>query len=830
MSAGLSLERSCLAGGGEAGERLRALDWSVNSLGPVERWPLSLQSAVRIVLNSAFPMMLHWGPDLVTIYNDAYAPSLGRKHPGHLGQPAREWWSEMWDQLTPIFDQVLAGQPYLVEDARYTPDRDGTPQDAFFTHCHSPLWDDAGRIAGVFLVVTETTRRVTAERDLTQLNESLERQFAAVQASEIRLRESEQRLDALIRSSSEVRYSISADWGELHQLAGGGFIPDTDAANANWLDEYIPEEDRAAVRAEIERAIRTKADYRLEHRVNRVDGTVGWAFSHAVPLLDPQGEITGWLGAASDVTDRRRAEAALQALNATLAEQVQQRTQERNGLWEVSRDLFMVTDGGGVILSVNPAWTTVLGWDQGEFIGRTTEWLEHPDDQVKTREQVAHLAGGRATLAFENRFRAKDGDYVHLSWTAVPSDGLLYCSARDVTENGRQAGLLLQAEDALRQSQKMEAVGQLTGGVAHDFNNLLTVIKSSTDLLKRPDLSAERRARYIAAISDTVDRAAKLTGQLLAFARRQALRPEVFDAAVSVRAIADMVGTLTGARISVRQQLSDEPCFINADPSQFDTALVNMAVNARDSMEGEGELTISVQPAAGMPAVRAHEAVSGAFVKVSIQDTGSGIAPEKLGRIFEPFFTTKEVGQGTGLGLSQVYGFAKQSGGEIMVESEVGTGTTFTLYLPRAAEKQARARLEEDAPAIDGGGACVLVVEDNRDVGTFVTQTLSELGYRTDWVLSAKAGLDALARDPDAHDVVFSDVIMPGMNGVELGQEIARLYPRIPVVLTSGYSHVLAQDADHGFELLQKPYSVEALSRVLSRAMRKRRNGSTNRP
>ncbi|MGC5780257.1 PAS domain-containing protein [Methylobacterium sp. NFXW15] len=823
-------ERSCLAGGGEAGERLRALDWSGNPLGPEEGWPLSLQSAVRIVLSSAFPMMLHWGPDLVTIYNDAYAPSLGRKHPGHLGQPAREWWSEMWDQLTPIFDQVLAGQPYLVKDARYTPDRDGTPQDAFFTHCHSPLWDDDGQIAGIFLVVTETTRQVTAERDLTRLNESLERQVAAVQASEIRLRESEQRLDALIRSSSEVRYSISADWGELHQLAGGGFIPDNAMANRNWLDEYIPVEDHAAVRAEIERAIRTKSDYSLEHRVKRVDGTVGWAFSRAVPLLNPKGEVTGWLGAASDVTDRRRAEAALQALNATLAEQVQERTQERNGLWEVSRDLFMVTDGDGVILSVNPAWTTVLGWDEREFVGRTTEWLEHPDDQVRTREQVADLAGGRATLAFENRFRAKDGEYVNLSWTAVPSDGLLYCSARDVTERGRQAGLLLQAEEALRQSQKMEAVGQLTGGVAHDFNNLLTVIKSSTDLLKRPGLAEERRVRYIAAISDTVDRAAKLTGQLLAFARRQALRPEVFDAAVSVRTIADMVCTLTGARISVRQHLSTEPCFINADPSQFDTALVNMAVNARDAMEGEGELTIGVHPVAGMPAVRAHAAVSGAFVQVSIQDTGSGIAPEKIGRIFEPFFTTKEVGQGTGLGLSQVYGFAKQSGGEIMVESEVGAGTTFTLYLPRAAERQARARPEEDTPVTDGDGACVLVVEDNRDVGTFVTQTLGELGYRTDWVLSARAGLDALARDPDAHDVVFSDVIMPGMNGVELGQEIARLYPRIPVVLTSGYSHVLAQDADHGFELLQKPYSVEALSRVLSRAMRKRRNGSTNGP
>ena len=382
----------------------------------------------------------------------------------------------------------------------------------------------------------------------------------------------------------------------------------------------------------------------------------------------------------------------------------------------------------------------------------------------------------------------------------------------------------LKAEEAMRQSQKMEAVGQLTGGVAHDFNNLLTVIKSSTDLLKRPSLSEERRARYVGAISDTVDRAAKLTGQLLAFARRQALKPETFDAGQAVCMLSDMVGTLTGARIQIITHLPDEPCFISADPSQFDTALINIVVNARDAMDSEGRITITVRPVEEMPAVRRHAAVMAPYVALSIADTGSGIPADQIDRIFEPFFTTKGVGQGTGLGLSQVFGFVKQSGGQVIVESEVGQGTTFTLYLPRATAPLGVAATE-DEPVEDGYGTCVLVVEDNRDVGTFVTQTLAELGYRTTWVESAQAALDELATSPGAHEIVFSDVVMPGMNGVELARHVQRLYPDLPLVLTSGYSQVLAEGG-HGFELLQKPYSVEALSRALRKASQKLRKQS----
>lgn len=381
------------------------------------------------------------------------------------------------------------------------------------------------------------------------------------------------------------------------------------------------------------------------------------------------------------------------------------------------------------------------------------------------------------------------------------------------------------AEEALRQSQKLEAVGQLTGGVAHDFNNLLTIIRSSVDFLRRRDLPEERRRRYVDAVSDTVDRAAKLTGQLLAFARRQTLKPEVFEVGTCLRAVVDMLNPIMGGRVAIAIEAPSERCFVRADLSQFETALVNMAVNARDAMDGEGKLTLSLSVGQPMPAIRGHAPSLKAFAAISLTDTGTGIAPEVMSRIFEPFFTTKEVGKGTGLGLSQVFGFAKQSGGNVNVLSEVGHGTTLTLYLPQV-DQVVEPEIdvgEEDAPLLRGAGRRVLVVEDNSDIGRFTTQTLQDLGYLATWVTNAAAALERLAVDPSAFDVVFSDVVMPGMNGVDLGQEIRRCYPSLPVILASGYSDVLAAEGSYGFELLHKPYSVEQLSRILRHVTRRRR-------
>jgi PAS domain S-box-containing protein len=380
---------------------------------------------------------------------------------------------------------------------------------------------------------------------------------------------------------------------------------------------------------------------------------------------------------------------------------------------------------------------------------------------------------------------------------------------------------LLAAEEQLRQAQKMEAIGQLTGGVAHDFNNLLTIVRSSVDFLRRPNLPEERRVRYIDAITDTVSRAAKLTGQLLAFARRQALKPEVFDVAERIHAVTDMLRTIVGARIEIVTDIACRRCFVEADASQFETALINIAVNARDAMDGEGRLTLAVKIHSTLPPLRRHGGSPGRFVAVSLTDTGCGIPADKLPHVFEPFFTTKEVGKGTGLGLSQVYGFAKQSGGDVAVESKVGHGTSLTLFLPQVDTEPGEIETVSDSLAPeDGRGRRVLLVEDNKDVGAFSTQLLQDLGYETRWAANAAEALQILEDDSDV-DAVFSDVVMPGMSGIELGREIRRRWPRLPVVLTSGYSHVLAEEGRHGFELLQKPYAADELSRTLRQVMRR---------
>jgi len=559
------------------------------------------------------------------------------------------------------------------------------------------------------------------------------------------------------------------------------------------------------------------------------DGSFRPFLTRMVPIRDEDGTIARWFATNTDIAELRAAEQALRDLNATLEQQVAERTAERDQIWKASTDLLCVANFDGYIVSLNPAWVATLGWTAEEMTARPFVDFVHPDDRQSTLAAAAGLTRGAPQLAFENRYRRRDGSYRWLSWNAVSKDGKIYATVRDVTVMKEQAEALAHAEDALRQAQKMEAVGQLTGGVAHDFNNLLTIIRSSVDFLRRPNLPEERRARYMDAMSDTVDRAAKLTGQLLAFARRQALKPEVFDVGARLDEVVDMLNSVTGARIRVRTEQPDTRCHVRADASQFETALVNMAVNARDAMRGEGEMTIRVARSRPLPAIRGHAGATGPFVAVSVIDQGCGIPADHLSRIFEPFFTTKEVGKGTGLGLSQVIGFAKQSGGDVDVTSTVGRGTEFTLYLPEA-EAIAGQATEEAAfePEPEGRSLCVLVVEDNLEVGRFCTQILEDLGHSTVWAHNAEDALAEIDRIPFRFEAVFSDVVMPGMGGIELAKRLRVSHPNLPVILTSGYSDVLARDDGHGFDLVRKPYSAEqvasAFRKVALREFRRRRD------
>ncbi|WP_146056399.1 PAS domain-containing protein, partial [Methylobacterium sp. V23] len=565
-----------------------------------------------------------------------------------------------------------------------------------------------------------------------------------------------------------------------------------------------------------------------------------FSFSYS-RVLDADGRIAGLFIFADETTQRVLADAALKdsqesleralgevrSLNATLERRVEERTNERDLMWDTAPDLMLIIDFEGVFQRVNPAWTRLLGYEPQELVGHHVNEFVLVEDHVETVDAYTEAAeGGMPHIV--NRYRHKDGSTRWISWTAAPAGTLTYATGRDITEARERQAELEQAQEALRQSQKLEAVGQLTGGVAHDFNNLLTIIRSSVDFLRRPDLPEARKDRYLNAVADTVERAAKLTGQLLAFARRQALKPEVFDVGERMRGIAEMLDTVTGARVYVVAQVPDAPCFVRADLSQFETALINMSVNARDAMDGGGTLTLRLGCRTTLPVIRGHAGSRKAFAAVSLVDTGSGIPPDLLSRIFEPFFTTKEVGKGTGLGLSQVFGFAKQSGGDIDVASTIGQGTTFTLYLPEVeqAEVEARVRGPEGGLTPLGTGQRILVVEDNIGVGQFATQILEDLGYRPTWAANAEEALDLLGGDGAGFDLVFTDVVMPGMGGVELAKALQQRLPDLPVVLASGYSHVLAQEGTHGFELLQKPYSAVQLGDVLHRLLGLHARGS----
>jgi PAS domain S-box-containing protein len=567
----------------------------------------------------------------------------------------------------------------------------------------------------------------------------------------------------------------------------------------------------------------------LEARYKNANGEYRWLRSESQPRWDPTGNHIGFIGVAHDITAAKHAEIELRRLNETLELRISERTAQlesseaqMRAIFESSHQYQGLLNHHGDVLHVNKTALAGIRADAADVIGKPfwdTPWFTATDgmrdtirnaftevmrgDEVKT-EMLLHLPVGDRYFDFAMRpLYHQHGAVIG----AVPE-------AVDITE--RRKG-----EEALRQSQKMEAVGQLTGGVAHDFNNLLTIIRSATDFLRRRDLPDERRRRYIDAISDTVERASKLTGQLLAFARRQPLKPQVFDVGAQVEAVAQLIRPLVGTRIRIEVDISDANCFAIADIAQFETALINLAVNARDAMSDEGRLTISVRKIPAIPALRAQSARSGNFVAIAMADTGPGIASDHIEAIFEPFFTTKEVGKGTGLGLSQAFGFAKQSGGDIAVESPPGQGATFTIYLPQAATpaKATESAAAGHEPAARGRGYRVLVVEDNDDVGQFSTELLEDLGYTVRRVDNADAALAILGEDEFAADLVFSDVIMPGMNGVELAGVIRDRYPGLPVVLTSGYSNVLAENAHRGFELIQKPYSVESLSRILRKAI-----------
>jgi len=579
------------------------------------------------------------------------------------------------------------------------------------------------------------------------------------------------------------------------------------------FSRFYTEEDRA--KGMPQRALDTAAaigTFEAEGWRVRKDGTRFWTSVVIDPVFGADGTLIGFAKVTRDVTDKRAAERAL----------LESEQRFRLLVQGVKDYAIYMLDPEGYVTNWNPGAEAIKGYTADEIVGQHFSSFYTEEDR-QGGEPARALRTARETGKYEvEAWRVRRGGSRFRAGVLIDpiydEGGTLIGFAkvtRDLTERWHAQQAIERARETLAQAQKMEAVGRLTGGVAHDFNNLLTIIRSSADLLKMPTLSADKRERYIEAISDTADRAAALTSQLLAFSRRQPLKPEIFDAGARVSAMQQMIETSIGAPIALTIEVG-EGTLVNADLNQFETAILNLVINARDAMPSGGRLMITAHTVQHLPAVRGHGAADGNFVAVRVADEGGGIAPDTLGKVFEPFFTTKGLNKGTGLGLSQVHGFAKQSGGDIDVHSEVGIGTAFTLYLPLATAGRDQVAASRSTRDHALATKRVLLVEDNEAVGQLARGLMEELGQIVTWVQNGEAALELLDAARDKIDLVFTDVIMPGMNGLDLARHIASRWPDLAVVLTTGYSHVLAEEIGHGFPLLRKPYSVSGLIDILA--------------
>ena len=561
--------------------------------------------------------------------------------------------------------------------------------------------------------------------------------------------------------------------------------------------------------------------------VQRNGRTVAFVFVHDDTLRrwrDGDAELTREVADRTwAAVERARAQAALRELNATLEERIAERTAERDRMWRLSTSIMLVARHDGTITAVNPAWNTLLGWHEEELIDASFLTFVHPDDIAPTRAEMGRLDSGLTTLLFENRYRHRDGSYRWLSWTAVPDHRFIHAVARDVTAEKAAAEALARTEAQLRQAQKMEAVGQLTGGIAHDFNNLLTGVIGALELLQRR-LGEGRLGdldRYVEVAASSAARAATLTQRLLAFARRQPLDPRPVEANRLIGGMEELLRRTLGPSIDLELDLADGLWPILCDPNQLENAILNLAINARDAMPDGGRLSIetaNIRLDTADAAALGGEVRAGEHVEIRIADSGVGMDAETRTRAFEPFFTTKPIGQGTGLGLSMLYGFVTQSGGHVRIESEAAEGTLFRLVLPRhhgAAGAPPDAAPDRASAPQARTGARVLVVEDEPAVRMLILDVLEDLGCIAACAEDGASGLRMLQSDP-ALDLLITDVGLPsGMNGRQLADAARHLCPALPVLFVTGFAGHAAtgtQALGAGMQMLTKPFAMEALA------------------
>jgi PAS domain S-box-containing protein len=561
-------------------------------------------------------------------------------------------------------------------------------------------------------------------------------------------------------------------------------------------------------------AVASGSSFILEKRYLRPDGTELWVRNSVGAVRDSAGTVSGILAVSVDITDRKAAEARLHELNETLEQQVAVRAAERDRLWTLSQDMLARADYNGMMSAVSPAWTMVLGWGEAELLSRPYATLIHPDDLQPTLDEVRRMGETRRPARFANRVATKDGGWKHIEWTVAPEpDSLNFIAVgRDLSEVKAREAELEAVQETLRQSQKMEAMGSLTGGVAHDFNNLLTPIIGSLDMLMRRNVGSERERLLIDGALQSAERAKTLVQRLLAFARRQPLQPSAVDVPSLVHGMVGLISSTLGPTTEVRFEIAEGLPPAKADLNQLEMALLNLAVNARDAMPQGGELKITAHQTKVSRQSRA-QLEPGDYVLLCVSDTGIGMDEATRKRAIEPFFSTKGVGRGTGLGLSMVHGLAAQLGGCLNIESTLGAGTTVELWLPVSAQSSGNENDNGEASTAPLGRGTALLVDDEDLVRMSTAHMLSDLGFEVVETSSAEEALE-LIKAGAAPDVLVTDHLMPGMSGAELASEARAVHPALPVLIVSGYAEV--ESIAPELPRLSKPFRNAELAASLS--------------
>jgi PAS domain S-box-containing protein len=651
----------------------------------------------------------------------------------------------------------------------------------------------------VLSVVVDISERKRAEAALRAYAEREQLFIAAAESSN----------DAIVTKTLD---GIITGW---NQAAEGLFGFTAKEAIGSSIDIIVPEELRGEVRGILGR-IRDgrKVDYQETTRISKDGQRIDVSLSVS-PVKSSKGTIIGAAKVARDITETKKTRQALHDSE-----------QMARGIIDTALDAFLQMDESGAIIDWSPKAEAMFGWSHEEVIGQKVYDLIIPlEHRAAHSERITEFLrgadGGTVGRRYESPSLRRDGKVIdtEISLTALRRSGdyVINGFIRDVT--GQKA-----AQEQLRQAQKMESVGQLTGGVAHDFNNMLTVITGTIDILAEAVADKPQLAAIAKLISEAADRGAELTGHLLAFARKQPLQPREIDVKALMTESTKLLRRALGENIEIELKIAEDAWSALVDPTQLTSALLNLAVNARDAMPDSGKLTLEAKNTIldQSYADANGEVQPGNYVMIAVSDTGTGIPAAIRDKIFEPFFSTKDVGKGTGLGLSMVYGFVKQSGGHIKVYSETGFGTTFKIYLPQAGAQTDHAVESAPAEQAASGNETILLVEDDLMVGTSVNAQLHSLGYRTVTAANANEAL-AIIDSGTAFDLLFTDVVMPGaMNGRQLAEEAAKRRPGLRVLFTSGYT----EDAiihhgrlDPGVLLLAKPYRKSDLARMIRTAL-----------